>query len=723
MRLSAALSSIWWDLFTRCSLLLAWTIIVQPAGAANFSDGFRWSATAVDGPSLDQGDPTTLRWSIVPDGLSVESTSSNLVSYLDGLYGAGVGGSDLELRPWFATLNQQLKTIEQKTGLTFEYVADDGAAWSNNSSTGGHGDIRLAGKNLSAPGELGRAQFPGLGGDLLLDTANTSFANPTTLGAVFQHEVGHALGLLHVSVLGASVLMNTSTLPTQGPQFDDLYALTRLYGDPYESLGGNDTALAATDLGVLSAGGAVAVGANAADQFVLTSESDFATMDGDQDIDFYRIAIDEPGELTVSVSPRGPTYNFIPENGSTQTLVAISQSDLRFRVLASDGVTPIANVDLGGLGQSEAILQMDLPQSGDYYVEVRGDEDLNQFYQLDVSLQAAEFTPTPWVFHDRFDADTFDLNAAIDTPLRQAGGALDSPYEYSGGLTPAGAPSAQIEDGALLLQAVEGSPTADAAFVRGIRNFGPELVGEKWLLSFDLQVEASVVSDDAVFALVLGDEYPLGDLLAENTALTVQLAADGDYRVVEKGGNAAGEANRSGNQPGPDYRVQVLIDESFSTPRVSVALNGATVLSNEQVSLDSIERYFVLHAQTLTGLPIDAWVEAKVDSLSIVVLTDVIAGDYNLDGVVNLADYTVWRDQLGVQVLPGTMADGNHSGRVDAADYTVWKQNFGTTNLPANYATVVPEPPAFLLQTMGVLATLIGLRKRCRSRQWPRKTG
>lgn len=51
-----------------------------------------------------------------------------------------------------------------------------------------------------------------------------------------------------------------------------------------------------------------------------------------------------------------------------------------------------------------------------------------------------------------------------------------------------------------------------------------------------------------------------------------------------------------------------------------------------------------------------------------------LEGDYNGDGVVNLADYTVWRDQLG-----GTSseADGDHSGHVDYQDYTVWKNNFG----------------------------------------------
>ncbi|QDU56856.1 PEP-CTERM motif protein [Aeoliella mucimassa] len=53
-------------------------------------------------------------------------------------------------------------------------------------------------------------------------------------------------------------------------------------------------------------------------------------------------------------------------------------------------------------------------------------------------------------------------------------------------------------------------------------------------------------------------------------------------------------------------------------------------------------------------------------------------GDYNGDGSVNLADYTIWRDSLG---STGTDldADGNGDQVVDSADYTLWKDNFGDT--------------------------------------------
>lgn len=75
-----------------------------------------------------------------------------------------------------------------------------------------------------------------------------------------------------------------------------------------------------------------------------------------------------------------------------------------------------------------------------------------------------------------------------------------------------------------------------------------------------------------------------------------------------------------------------------------------------------------------------------------------LAGDFNDDGVVNIGDYTVWRNNLGAaeSVLPPGSGDG--STIVDAGDYTLWKENFGAMS-PAAVAGVtaaVPEPTAWM---------------------------
>ncbi|MEX2169531.1 MAG: hypothetical protein WD851_09475 [Pirellulales bacterium] len=63
-----------------------------------------------------------------------------------------------------------------------------------------------------------------------------------------------------------------------------------------------------------------------------------------------------------------------------------------------------------------------------------------------------------------------------------------------------------------------------------------------------------------------------------------------------------------------------------------------------------------------------------------------LTGDYNGDGVVDAADYTVWRDHRGSNYAA---ADGNGNGTVDTGDYTVWKANFSDAQ---GSASAVPEP-------------------------------
>ncbi|WP_425397049.1 matrixin family metalloprotease [Aeoliella sp.] len=59
-----------------------------------------------------------------------------------------------------------------------------------------------------------------------------------------------------------------------------------------------------------------------------------------------------------------------------------------------------------------------------------------------------------------------------------------------------------------------------------------------------------------------------------------------------------------------------------------------------------------------------------------------LPGDYNQDGTVNLADYTVWRNNLGASVAAYEGADGDGDGLVNVGDQQVWKDHFGQS-LPA----------------------------------------
>jgi hypothetical protein len=87
-----------------------------------------------------------------------------------------------------------------------------------------------------------------------------------------------------------------------------------------------------------------------------------------------------------------------------------------------------------------------------------------------------------------------------------------------------------------------------------------------------------------------------------------------------------------------------------------------------------------------------------------------IVGDYNVDGVVDAADYTVWRDHLGEVYLPNR--DPSATGAIGEADYQVWVSNYGS-NVASSATSCVPEPTSTLLC---LIAVAVGADHRQRRR-------
>jgi hypothetical protein len=111
-----------------------------------------------------------------------------------------------------------------------------------------------------------------------------------------------------------------------------------------------------------------------------------------------------------------------------------------------------------------------------------------------------------------------------------------------------------------------------------------------------------------------------------------------------------------------------------------------------------------------------------------VAAVDPVDGDYNGDGTVNAADYTVWRNHLGQAfTLTGENPSASTPGIVDNEDYNFWKSRFGATSGSgsggagggelSSYA--VPEPGSGLIYCICGLGVVGGGQARYgRRRSW-----
>jgi hypothetical protein len=384
--------------------------------ATAFNNNGRWLSTATDGPTDPLGRPATLTWSIVPDGTNIShlATPSNLVNFFDTLFPGG-SGSDLTARPWFPIVQGCFDRWTETSGVTFVYEGtDDGllpsphphGSWLG--ALNSRGDVRLAGAFIDGDGgtyATAGVVTPGAqNGDITIDTGDDDYySNPAPSDTFVRfrntltHEIGHSLGLGHISSSNRALLMEgtVETTPSfDGPQIDDIQGAHFIYGDFNEKSNagaGNETTALATPLGTVNAGQTVSRGNHATGGFeVFPGETDFISISNSTDVDFFSFAITEPSLVDLTLTPLGYAYN---HNGASINTTTVSNLSLELYSEVEGLPVLLTSQSANPAGSAESILDFELETAGTYFARIAGSGSSTQFYRLEVGAETLIIEP------------------------------------------------------------------------------------------------------------------------------------------------------------------------------------------------------------------------------------------------------------------------------------------------------------------------------------------
>ncbi|TWT97554.1 hypothetical protein Pla108_17060 [Botrimarina colliarenosi] len=202
---------------------------------------------------------------------------------------------------------------------------------------------------------------------------------------------------------------------------------------------------------------------------------------------------------------------------------------------------------------------------------------------------------------------------------------------------------------------------------------GGELqVGE---VGFDLLNEGGVIAPGAG----IGETHVSGDLTLSTGVVRIEVASPTEADLLSVDGVAV---------LGGTLEVQFV--DGFAPTAGEWRIINASSFAGQ---FDALPNGFTLR-------------ESGADML--LVLGASLSGDYNGDGLVDAADYTVWRDGFGLSVTPGSGADGNGDGEVNQVDYHVWRSHYGES---LGAAQPTPEPTGIAAATVAFVSSL-GLKFR-----------
>jgi hypothetical protein len=187
----------------------------------------------------------------------------------------------------------------------------------------------------------------------------------------------------------------------------------------------------------------------------------------------------------------------------------------------------------------------------------------------------------------------------------------------------------------------------------------------------------------------------------------------GDISIDADTSNIADSAVYSSlDSTDPNRMVVVAINRTDSAQTTGITVTHDRIFDHAEVyrftnSSANIVRESDLELNLLNAFQytMPAW-----SVTALVLIADGIPGDFDHDGMVDAADFIVWRQQVGQ--TGNLAADANEDNIVDLKDYALWRANFGRAGESGAGvgANAVPEPPTLVLAIL--TATSIVIRQR-----------
>ncbi len=376
-----------------------WLEKMPEAYAGRYNYGTRWSGTV--------GDPVTLTWSLVPDGVVWDGAANNLFAQMDAKFG---GNRTL----WVGLIEASLARWSALSGINYTRITaagvdwDDGAAWGSGGNAS-RGTIRIGMHNIDGTnGVLAYNYFPN-SGDMVLDSSENwalSSGSYRSFRNVFMHEHGHGLGFEHTCPVNASKLMEPGTsLPPSydGPQQDDIRLVQARYGDPYEP---NNSVSQAHELNLVSGtqqpispGSTFTLGnlpTNYNNQ-PNPANSTTLSLDANGEVDYFNYVVAAPRLVNLTATPIGNTYNEAPQNANGSCPSGTATNALTIADIVLDAQTstgqPLVSQNATAAGASETISNLLVPAGTNIIRVAEGNAPAeSQLYRLTVQVLNTSFS-------------------------------------------------------------------------------------------------------------------------------------------------------------------------------------------------------------------------------------------------------------------------------------------------------------------------------------------